>query len=199
MPHPPFLDHTGKKFNSLEAIEYTGKTTPDHKRIWLFHCDCGEDKEIMAYSVTSGNTKTCGCAQGKYTGTKSLAHEVWRMGYADGDLDFEEFYVLAQQNCFYCGDRPANKKVHRNPAFCEPFVYSGLDRIDNNRKHDRDNVRSCCWECNEWKADFTEAEFFDRNERIYLREQVQKKKMNEPKYMVFTEKMPENFFCPIWE
>lgn len=31
------------------------------KHRWLFACDCGEKKEILKHSVTSGNTSSCGC------------------------------------------------------------------------------------------------------------------------------------------
>jgi len=49
------VDITGVKYNQLTAIKYLG-----HLR-WLFRCDCGVEKSILAKHVKSGVTKSCGC------------------------------------------------------------------------------------------------------------------------------------------
>lgn len=36
-----------------------------HGHRWLFHCDCGNQKEIDFRNVTLGHTKSCGCFQNK--------------------------------------------------------------------------------------------------------------------------------------
>jgi len=46
-----------KKFNSLSVLEYLGQS------YWLCKCDCGNIKKIKAWSLTSGETKTCGCSK----------------------------------------------------------------------------------------------------------------------------------------
>ena len=53
-------DITGEKYNKLTAIKYVGKTKSG-SAIWLWKCDCGNEKEIIADSVKTGNTKSCGC------------------------------------------------------------------------------------------------------------------------------------------
>lgn len=53
-------DITGEKYNKLTAIKYIGKTK-NGSAIWLWKCDCGNEKEIIANSVKTGNTKSCGC------------------------------------------------------------------------------------------------------------------------------------------
>lgn len=52
-------DITGEKYNKLTAIKYIGKTK-NGSAIWLWKCDCGNEKEIIANSVKTGNTKSCG-------------------------------------------------------------------------------------------------------------------------------------------
>lgn len=53
-------DLTGKKFNRLTAIRYVGKDNGG-RALWLFKCDCGIEKVIQGYSVSSGKTISCGC------------------------------------------------------------------------------------------------------------------------------------------
>lgn len=56
------LDITGQKFNSLLAVKRTGKDG-----IWLFRCDCGNEKEIPKGNVvkTKNGVKSCGCLRGR--------------------------------------------------------------------------------------------------------------------------------------
>lgn len=56
-----YNDLTGKRFGRLLATEKTEELTADRNAIWLCKCDCGNDKNIAANSLTNGNTKSCGC------------------------------------------------------------------------------------------------------------------------------------------
>ena len=56
---------TGQVFGKLTVLECAGK--PDGRRYhWLCRCECGKEKVVLGTSLTSGNTKSCGC--GKYSG-----------------------------------------------------------------------------------------------------------------------------------
>lgn len=48
----------GKKYNRLTCI---GKDTTKDKRYYLFRCECGNIKSIIACNVERGATKSCGC------------------------------------------------------------------------------------------------------------------------------------------
>lgn len=52
-------DLTGEKFGRLTVLERAknhGKRT-----YWKCLCDCGREKDVGAYDLTSGKTKSCGC------------------------------------------------------------------------------------------------------------------------------------------
>jgi hypothetical protein len=101
--------------------------------------------------------------------------------YADGDLTFERFIYLTQQNCFYCGAKPSNKKnlyktggkkvlaskTAAEKAKIADFIYNGLDRVDNNRGHYENNVVPCCKLCNQAKRCLTQIDFFTLVKTIY--------------------------------
>lgn len=55
---PEFINITGQMFGKLTAIKRVGEKHPAR---WLFRCECGNEKEIVGYSVRTGKTKTCGC------------------------------------------------------------------------------------------------------------------------------------------
>ena len=92
------------------------------------------------------------------------------------DLTIEEFYFISQINCFYCEIEPSNMMnrgkgyVLRLGEFPEQgdFKYNGIDRIDSNKLHMKDNIVPCCKYCNRAKSDFSLTEFQDWIRRIQL-------------------------------
>ncbi len=54
------IDITGKRFGHLTAIRYL-ETRGTRREYWLFKCDCGREKAILKYNVTSGKSTNCGC------------------------------------------------------------------------------------------------------------------------------------------
>jgi len=65
-------DLIGKKFGKLTVIkegENKGKNTT-----WICKCDCGEEKTILAYNLTSGKSKSCGCVRGEKLGNLVRTH-----------------------------------------------------------------------------------------------------------------------------
>jgi len=53
-------DLTGMRFGRLVAVEY--KYTNDKRQpVWLFRCDCGNEKIISSSNVRWGGVRSCGC------------------------------------------------------------------------------------------------------------------------------------------
>ena len=64
-------DLTGQRFGKLIVLECAGKL--DGRRYsWKCQCDCGNIKIIAGASLTSGNTKSCGCSN-------KMALQKWNM------------------------------------------------------------------------------------------------------------------------
>lgn len=57
---PEPKDITGQKFGRLTAVKLTDKRY-GASCVWLCKCDCGNEKEVPLMSLTSGNTRSCGC------------------------------------------------------------------------------------------------------------------------------------------
>jgi hypothetical protein len=171
----------GQKFGRLTTISYK-----DGK--WLCVCDCGEHLDIPTDKLTNGNTKSCGCLKSEISSKNSTkliearrqnepriasARRVWK-GYCYRDkectITIEEFLELSQQNCFYCGIEPNTEYNYfatlssrsSEKARSEGlFVYNGMDRVDNSKKHTIDNVVPCCPICNRAKSDRTQNDFLN--------------------------------------
>lgn len=56
------LNLMGKRFGRLVVLERVG-SNKYQKSTWRCLCDCGKEKIVVAGSLVSGNTTTCGCFQ----------------------------------------------------------------------------------------------------------------------------------------
>ena len=66
-------DLTGMQFGKLKVLNNAGKLDGRHY-YWNCQCDCGNTKVVLGSSLTSGNTKSCGCLA-KETGIQRLNKE----------------------------------------------------------------------------------------------------------------------------
>ena len=53
----------GDKYGKLTAVEFVHKGKYGNQ-YWMFRCDCGIKKVIIATRVKNGYSKTCGCSHG---------------------------------------------------------------------------------------------------------------------------------------
>src|SRR5688572_26839034 len=56
-----YKDITEQTFHRLTAIKRIGSNKTKQNSIWEFKCKCGNIVYLPLGSVTSGNTKSCGC------------------------------------------------------------------------------------------------------------------------------------------
>lgn len=150
-------DHTGERYGMLTVIELTSQKY-NRGWCWRCQCDCGNERIVPAGRLRK--TRSCGCTKfyrqlpsGEAARNKILtAYQsgARKRGY-DWNLSVDEFTDLTSQDCHYCGYPPDYGK--------NTFRYNGLDRLDNNKGYNLDNVVPCCWICNKAKGSLSYDEF----------------------------------------
>lgn len=81
-------------------------------------------------------------------------------------LTEDEAINLIQDICYYCGRKPSSI-VKEGSKFVEPFLYNGIDRVDNSKGYERSNVVTCCYRCNVAKSDQSLENFLAMIRDIY--------------------------------
>jgi hypothetical protein len=71
------------------------------------------------------------------------------------EISREVFDKVRLHDCYLCGKK--NSPEHRN----------GIDRVDNNIGYTEENVKSCCWDCNGLKRDYSLDDLFDKIIKIH--------------------------------
>lgn len=177
----------GKKFGMLIFQSVSAKKATDGSFFWNALCDCGKHCLVLPREARAGHTISCGHFRKdvsrykagllhkkvrKYDPYISTARAVWQTYYKE--CEFDIFLQLTQQHCYYCNRAPYRTynvgNAYGGSAFQMEngnFTYNGLDRVDRNKGHTKDNVVPCCLECNQAKNDLTVNEFIDHIERMY--------------------------------
>jgi hypothetical protein len=80
--HPRFNDLTGKTFGRLTVLRYVSAARNGHH--WMCRCECGNEKLVLGHSMSSGNTKSCGCLSpgrkpdGPNTVSSAASRRTWK-------------------------------------------------------------------------------------------------------------------------
>lgn len=150
------LDLTGERYGRLTALCPTESRSKHGSVIWVFRCDCGNEKEIPCENVRSGVTRSCGCLgresrinahtvhgkrrhrlYGVWIGIKTRCYNKNIKNYkyyggrgicmCDEWRDsFDTFYEWAMANGY-------NETA--------PYMQCTLDRIDNSKGYNPENCR----------------------------------------------------------
>ena len=187
---PKLINLVGQSFGELTVVCRTGTRKLKGRNtqpLWLCQCICGRQKEIASVNLRNGNTKSCGkCNYAAERRWKKGRTWRWRhhlkpgiitrnavlMGYKRGaksrelewEISGELFDQLTGSSCFYCGSSPINNtKITGDSA---RFIYNGIDRKDNKKGYQRENVVACCKICNRAKSDLNYEDWLTYLKRI---------------------------------
>ena len=65
----------GSRFGQLLALRVAGNE-PGRHRVWECRCDCGNLREVVAYNLLRGSTKSCGCTQAATATAHCRTHDM---------------------------------------------------------------------------------------------------------------------------
>jgi hypothetical protein len=140
---PKALDLTGQKFRKLTAIKFTGERDKWKAKLWECLCDCGNITNVSTHALMSGNTGSCGCAEGfrSHGGTGKGSYNTWRAMmrrcYNPKDKDYPKYGAVGVE---------VQTSWHDYENFAadmgEPEGDKTLHRIDPYGGYTKDN---CVW------------------------------------------------------
>lgn len=172
------LIKVGDQFSFLTVVKCLGSVKSGQHTMFCCLCSCGNTVIVRGSGLLQGHNKSCGCkkiisAKIKKVrpGVSSLksCYSLYRRGAVNRNLSFdlsmEQFSEITHQNCFYCGKEPSNNHLGSNANGA--YLYNGIDRIDNNKGYNLDNIVPCCKRCNFMKSSMGYGDFIDHIVKIY--------------------------------
>lgn len=186
-----FKDLTGLRFGKRVVLSFVGikvNGSGEKYGVWLTRCDCGKEKEASTGTVRNGFSCGCYC---RYT--SGVARRLPNGGAArnanlskykisakkrnlEWSLSDQQFDLLTSGNCYYCDVEPKQIcKASRSCRQTSQTIYNGIDRVDNTKGYEIDNVVSCCKVCNRAKDTMTQQEFLDWATRVAKHNEVRRR------------------------
>lgn len=179
-------DEIGKIYGYLTVI---GEAEPVlvkagyWSRRWIYRCICGKEKIIIPGNVFSGGIKSCGCKRKE--GTLKGIQDYYKSRYVkpvedrlygnyskhwnDDKREFkltkEQFSILVNSNCHYCGIPPFTIRGNKTKSVTKAL--NGIDRVDSSKGYIEGNVVPCCIHCNRAKMDRNIEDFKNWVKVIY--------------------------------
>lgn len=145
------VDLTGRVCGQLTIVRRSRK---NNARAWLCKCTCGEKTTVPTNSLTSGNTKSCGCLRKTRGREVSTTHGHSTGGTGSGSPEYitwmsmrERCHNSKQKNYVNYGGRGITvcERWDRFESFladmgpCSPGM--SIDRIDNSGNYEPSNCR----------------------------------------------------------
>ena len=172
------IDLTGKKFGRWTVLGYdhTKAYGRSYVPYWKCKCECGKIKIVGKPDLTGGGSLSCGCLRRDlfrldkgqaafnrmYTAYKTRSEQIGR----EFTLSEDQFRKITQQNCHYCGSKPANIGSKSRNMYGR-YIHNGIDRVDNSKGYTLENSVACCNRCNKMKSNLSIEEFLVHIDRIY--------------------------------
>lgn len=143
------LDLTNRRFGKLTAIKQVGNDKHGCK-LWQCKCDCGNTTIVATPSLTSGNTKSCGCLSSENAANRNFKHGMKnsRIYYIHQGMkqrcmnpNHHSYKDYGAKGIMVC-DEWKNFDSFREWAMSNGYTESmTIDRIDNSRGYSPDNCR----------------------------------------------------------
>jgi hypothetical protein len=159
---PPVIQ--GAKFGHWTAIREIGWDEGKNNKKWLFRCDCGTERVRHAASAKyRGGAQSCGCTR-KPTIDKlriDLIFKTIRRGSVKRGIPFaitkSDIRRLAEAQGWKCVRTGISLDLTTNVGSKRPFGPT-IDRIDNERGYEPDNIQLVCNLYNFCKNEFTDED-----------------------------------------
>ena len=153
----------GKKFGKLTVVDFAGFSEPQpngkSRTLWQCLCDCGKIVLVNRCSLTTGNTKSCGCLEQETrskNGKKNKGnHSALTHGHAFPVSPTYQTWIHMKQRCLNYKTKDYKYYGLRGISVCERWMCFKnfladmgektpgltLERINNNGHYEPGNCR----------------------------------------------------------
>lgn len=141
-------DLAGRRFGRLLVLKLWSRGTRTERARWLCVCDCGNEKDIPANSLTSGRSNSCGCLSAEITSKRCRTHGMGKTTIYRSWASMRSRCLNANNSDYKCYGGRGIKVCARWSSF-ENFrkdmgdkpAGTEIDRIDNNGNYEPGNCR----------------------------------------------------------
>lgn len=169
----------GDQFEKWTVVSDVVETIKYNKYI-VVDCSCGIRASVRVKSLIDGTSTRCRrCAAVGRAGRMRVEGSGWNTFFyrykknaenrgMKWPLSKEEFRYYAEQDCWYCGQKPETRVL--SPT--QTIEANGIDRRDSSMGYAPGNMVTCCGACNRMKMGLSEQQFLDRARLIARKHEI---------------------------
>jgi hypothetical protein len=134
------------RYGNLTFVEDAG-VNKHKKRLWKMLCDCGKQTTVIASQVRQNRTKSCGCLRkkGNHKSHGKRDHPLYstwcNIKARCYNTNHPQYKDYGGRGIFVCDRWKNNFELFLFDVGERPFIGATLDRFDNNKGYEPDNVR----------------------------------------------------------
>lgn len=173
----------GQRFGRLTILfldKSVKKGQDNYRKHYICKCGCGNIVSVRPDSLKNGHTKSCGCyctdqrlkaiRKAKGVAAFNALYAQYKAQAKRRNLEWaiskRYFKYLTKQNCWYCGSTPTNIHTTQSKINTGNYIYTGVDRINNNKGYIKNNIVPCCKICNRGKRAMKQKDFLNWIENL---------------------------------
>lgn len=135
-----YRDLTGMRFGRLLVMKRTGHIRSGNavRSVWLCQCDCGKMHEVDTKSLTSGNTRSCGCTHFNPNKKKHLpriGNRIRDLGDPEKCLRLRNIWANMKARCYNQNSPEFHRYGGRGITVCEEWKNSSREFVKWGLKH----------------------------------------------------------------
>lgn len=161
--HPHVLDRTGQRYGKLVCLYIDRDIELPKSLHWVCKCDCGVIKSILASTLSTNKTQSCGCI--RFEGYEEISKSYWSKLKRKASIrninfnveikDAWELFLKQDKKCYL-----SNKILTFARDYDKYWLQNAsLDRIDPNQDYNISNIQWCDKEINQIKNKYSNEEF----------------------------------------
>jgi len=141
---------------------------------WLCKCKCGKELEIYGSALTTGKRKQCRkCYSDKqrhhvvnscflHRSKNNAKKRNYEFSITKDDI--LSLYYRQNKKCRFCQDSIVVPKTQKEFKNCNNIA--SIDRIDNNKGYNQNNIQLTCLKCNLGKQSMSDLEYINHCKKV---------------------------------
>jgi hypothetical protein len=170
------IEETGNTYGRLTVLRRGPNRKSSNNAYWECRCACGDILVVLGSELRRGQSGCKSCSNGRPDSGLTFLYNTYKSAAPKRKHIFkltkQQFKNITSSVCNYCREPPS--KICKSREGYNPYLYNGVDRVNNDLGYILENCVACCATCNLAKRMQTAEDFLSWVKKIYKYQEEKK-------------------------